>query len=661
MTINPTVSKSQAPLAKQQPKELSKHGHTRTDKYFWLNERENPEVVEYLTQENEFTAAVMAPTKSFEDALYEEIVARLKKTDISVPVRRDNYFYYSRFEEGGEYPLYCRKRESLDATEAVMLNGNELAEGFEYFAIGNFKISSDENLISYAIDTVGRRIYTIQFKDLSSGEILTDRLEEVTHTLGSDQADDRLVYQEDDETFWLSVSKSKSGDFIFIGSYQTISSEIRYIDANDPIGEVKIFLERKRTHEYDIAHHGEYFYVRTNDSATNFRLMRVGITNTARDQWEEVIAHRDDVLIEDFDLFDDYLVVDERKDGLTQLRIRHWQSGEEHYLDFGEAAYTAGMGSNLMMDSKTLRFIYSSLTTPESVYDYQMNSKERVLLKREEVLGDFSPENYVTERLYANAADGERVPISLVYRKGFKKDGSAPLLLYGYGSYGYSMEATFRSYRLSLIDRGFVFAIAHIRGGQEMGRKWYDTGKMLQKKNTFTDFISCGEHLVSEKYCASDKLFCMGGSAGGLLIGAVINMRPDLWAGAVASVPFVDVITTMLDESIPLTTGEYDEWGNPNVKEYYDYILSYSPYDNVEAKEYPNLLVMTGLHDSQVQYWEPAKWVAKLREYKTDNNLLLLHTNMDAGHGGASGRYKQYKETALEFTFLLRLARAIDA
>ena len=674
-----------APMAKVKPKKLQNHGHVRTDNYYWLKERENPEVIDYLNAENDYTAAVMAHTKDLQDELFEEIKGRIKQDDSSVPYKLDDYFYYTRYETGKEYPLYCRKKGSLEGAEEIMLNVNKMAEGHDYFAVKGRIVSWNQDILAFAADTVGRRIYALQFKNLTTGEILPDMIPAVTgnmawandnktlfyakqdpatlrsfqiykHTLGTDSAGDPLVYEEKDDTFSCYVSRTKSKKYIMVGSFQTLSSEFRYLDANNPSEEFSVFLPREREHEYDLDHYGDHFYIRTNLSAKNFRLMKTTVAKTAKENWQEVIAHRDDVFLQNFEMFNDHLVVSERKDGLRQIRIISWDGSDDHYLNFSEPAYLAYVSTNPDFNTTTLRYGYQSMTTPNSIFDYDMLSKKKVLLKQDEVLGDFSSDNYVTERVYATAGDGAKVPISIVYRKGTKMDGSNPLLLYGYGSYGNSIDASFKSSRLSLLDRSFIFAIAHIRGGQEMGRQWYDDGKLFKKKNTFTDFIDCGKHLVKEKYTNTDKLFCYGGSAGGLLIGAVINMAPDLFYGAAAAVPFVDVITTMLDDSIPLTTSEYDEWGNPNEKDAYDYMLSYSPYDQVEAKNYPHLLVTTGLHDSQVQYWEPAKWVAKLRALKTGNNRLLLKTNMEAGHGGASGRFKRYKEIALRYAFFLDLA-----
>jgi oligopeptidase B len=673
-----------APAAKVIPKTLEIHGDVRTDNYYWLNDRENPDVVAYLEAENAYTDAVMAHTKPLEDQLFEEIKGRIKQDDSSVPYKLDDYYYYTRFEEGKEYPIHCRKKGALEAPEQIVLDVNVPAQGHEYFAARGLKVSSGQNILAYGVDTVGRRIYSIVFKNLETGEMLADVIPEVTatsawandnktlfyakqdpmtlrsfqiyrHVLGTDPANDPLVYEEKDEEFSTYVWKTKSKKYIFIASFQTLSAEYRYVDASSPDAAFTVFLPREAEHEYSLDHYKDKFYIRTNYQAKNFRLMETPVDKNDKKHWKNVIAHRDDVLLESFDIFRDYLVVEERKDGLIQLRVRPWSGSAEHYIEFAEPAYLAYVGENLDFNTSLLRYVYESLTTPESTYDYDMGTRKQVLLKREEILGGFDSKNYTTERLYAKARDGVKVPISIVYRNGMSKDGNNPLLLYGYGSYGYSMDAYFDAPVISLVDRGFIYALAHIRGGQEMGRWWYEDGKLLKKKNTFTDFIDCAEHLVKEKYTNSDKLFAMGGSAGGLLMGAIVNMRPDLFEGVVSHVPFVDVVTTMLDESIPLTTAEYDEWGNPNEKAYYDYMLSYSPYDNVEAKEYPNLLVTTGLHDSQVQYWEPAKWVAKLRAMKTNDNMLLLKTNMDAGHGGASGRYKRYRETAFHYAFLLNL------
>jgi oligopeptidase B len=673
------------PIAKKVPKRLEKHGHVRIDDYYWLKERENPKVVEYLQEENQYTDAVMAHTEGIQQTLFEEFRGRIKQTDMSVPYKRDDYYYYTREEDGKEYPIHCRKKETLESEEQIMLNVNELAEGHEFISVRRGAVSSDQDLLAYAVDTVGRRIYTLRFKDLATGELLEDEIPQVTgnvawandnktvfytkqdpvtlrsyrvyrHVLGTDPADDKLVFEETDDTFRCYVYKAKSKKYVMIRSAHTLSTEHRYVDADDPGGEFKVFLPRKKEHEYWLDHYKDHFYVVTNDQAKNFRLMMTPVDQTGQEHWKELIPHRKDVLLQGIEIFRDHLVVIERQNGLLQLRVKPWNRQDEHYLDFGEPTYLAYPIDNYGFDTSVLRYIYSSMTTPDSVYDYDMGTRQKTLLKQKEVLGGFDSANYKSERLYASAKDDVKIPISLVYRKGFKKDGTNPLLLYGYGSYGASIDASFGTFRVSLLDRGFVCAVAHIRGGQELGRSWYEDGKLLKKKNTFTDFIACAEHLVAEKYTCPDRLFIEGGSAGGLLIGAVVNMRPDLFRGAIAAVPWVDVITTMLDESIPLTTNEYEEWGNPNQKDYYDYMLSYSPYDNIQKKDYPNMLITTSLQDSQVQYWEPAKWVAKLRALKTDNDRLLLRTYMEAGHGGVSGRYKRYYERAFEFAFLIDLA-----
>ena len=673
------------PVAEKKPKELTIHGDTRVDDYFWLRERENPEVIAYLEAENAYTDAMLEHTKPLQEKLYEEIVGRIKQTDESVPYFWNGYHYYTRFEEGKEYPIYCRKKDSMQADEEIMLDVNKMAEGYDYYQVVGLEVSPDNTWLAFGVDTVSRRKYTIYFKNLKTGEILDENIPLTTggsawandnktifysvkdpqtlrtykifrHTVGTNPEHDQMVWHEADETFSTGVYKTKSQDYIMIGSWSTLSTEYRFLDASDPNGDFRIVQPRERDHEYSVDHYGDHFYIVTNWKAKNFRLMKTPVERTRKRNWIEVIPHRQDVLLEDIEIFKNHLVLEERKDGLTHLRIRRWDGSKDHYLDFGEAAYTAYVSTNPEFDTPVLRYGYTSLTTPNSTYDYNMDTGEKTLLKQQEVVGDFSPENYRAERLYARAEDGTRIPISLVYRTNLDRSKPAPLLLYGYGSYGYSMNPTFNSARLSLLDRGFIFAIAHVRGGQELGRQWYEDGKLLKKKNTFTDFIACAEYLLSEGYTTTGQLFAMGGSAGGLLMGAVINMRPDLWKGVIAAVPWVDVVTTMLDDTIPLTTSEYDEWGNPNDKTYYEYMLSYSPYDNVEAKAYPAMLVLTGLHDSQVQYWEPAKWVAKLRALKTDDNPLLLKCDMSTGHSGASGRFKRYKETALEYAFILDLA-----
>ena len=672
-----------APVALKKEKQLTLHGHTRTDPYYWLKERENPAVISYLEEENRYTQSRI--NKDLEKKLYDEIVARIKQEDSSVPYLDNGYYYYTRYEAGGEYPIYCRKKGDLDADEEIMLNVNEMAEGHAYFQVGGWSVSPDNRKLVFGVDTLGRRKYTLQVKDLESGEKWKDEIpmtvgyaswandsktffyaqkDDTTlrshkifrHGLGNQPEQDELVYHEKDATFSTFVFRTKSDRYIVIGSSSKLSDEYRFLDADNPAGKFTIIQSRKRELEYSVEHFRDKFYIRTNLDAKNFRLMEAPVTSPALENWKEIIPHREDVYLKDMELFDDFLVLSERREGLTHLRIISRETGGEHYLDFGEEVYLADLSINPRFDTPLLRFYYTSLTTPGSTFDYNMETREKILLKEQEVLGDFDKHNYETRRIYSPADDGARVPVSLVYRKGFKQDGSHPLLLYAYGSYGHTIEPTFNVASISLIDRGFVFAIAHIRGGQINGRQWYEEGKLLNKKNTFTDFNDCAEFLIQEKYTQADRLFAMGGSAGGLLIGAVINMQPELYRGVIASVPFVDVITTMLDEDIPLTTSEYDEWGDPKRKEYYDYMLTYSPYDNVGARDYPAMLVTAGLHDSQVQYWEPAKWVARLRDMKTDDNLLLLYTNLDSGHSGASGRFEYYKEAALEYTFLLQLA-----
>lgn len=678
-----------APVAEKKNKELTAHGDTRIDEYYWMNDyfKKGPDstkVVDYLKAENAYLDTMMSGTKKFQEELFAEMKGRIKEKDESVPVLNNGYYYYSRTEEGKQYYKYCRKKGSLDAPEEILLDADKMAEGSGYFSATGFSVSPDNKLMAYGIDKLSRRQYTIYIKNLETGEILKDEIKgtggnavwaadnktlfytsnnQVTllsekirkHKLGTDAATDMTVYEEKDPSNYIGVYKTKSRDYIVIYSSATLSSEYRILKASEPDASFTIFQPRIKDVLYGIDHWGDKFLIRTNLEAKNFRLMEAPVDKTTRENWKEVIAHRADVLLEDIDLFKDHWVITERKDGLLQMRIREIASGKEHYLDFGEPAYTAYVGANPEFNTTNLRYNYTSLTTPNSVFDYDMNTKSKKLMKEQEVLGGFNKADYVTERVYATTKDGAKVPVSIVYKKGAKKDGSAPLLLYAYGSYGASMDASFSSNRLSLLNRGFVYAIAHVRGGQEMGRQWYEDGKLMKKKNTFTDFIDCGEFLIKEKYTSKGHLYAMGGSAGGLLMGAIVNMAPDLWNGVVAQVPFVDVITTMSDPTIPLTTNEYDEWGNPADKDAYFYMKSYSPYDNVEKKNYPNMLISTGLHDSQVQYFEPAKWVARLRVMKTDKNLLLLKTNMEAGHGGASGRFDYLNEIALEYAFLMAL------
>lgn len=674
----------QAPIAKKIEKKLEKHGDVRIDNYYWLNERENPEVIKYLEEENNYTKAILQPTEEFQTKLFEEMKARIKEDDSSVPYKLNGYWYLTEFQKGKEYPIHKRRKDSLENNDEILFDVNTMAEGHSYYNLGGISISMDNELCSFGVDNVSRRIYTIQIKNLKTGEILPDVIENTTggsvwaadnktlfytrkdetlrafqiwkHKLGTSPNDDVLVFEENDDTFSVYVYKSKSREYIIIGSSSTVSDEYRFISAHEPDAEFKIFQERERDLEYSIEHFGNEFYIQTNkDDAFNFKLMKTSIENTEQSNWVDVIPHREETFIEGFEIFQKYIVIEERTNGLIQMNIKAWDNSEDYYLPFNEETYTAGSGTNPDFNTDILRYSYTSLTTPTSVIDFNMSDKTSEIKKEQTVLGDFNKENYVSERLWATARDGEKVAISLVHHKDTKLNDKTPLLLYAYGSYGYTIEPNFSSIRLSLLDRGFVYAIAHIRGGQYLGREWYEDGKMLEKKNTFFDFIDCAKFLIEQNYTSSSHLYGMGGSAGGLLMGAVINYEPTLFNGIVAQVPFVDVVTTMLDESIPLTTGEYDEWGNPNDKEYYDYMKEYSPYDNVEAKTYPNLYISTGLHDSQVQYWEPAKWVAKLRELKTDDNILLLDTNMDTGHGGASGRFESLKEDAKEDAFLFML------
>ena len=679
------------PVSKKIPQELTIHGHTRIDPYYWLNDRSNPEVIDYLNQENEYLKEQLRHTEEFQGRLFAEMKGRIKEEDESVPYLKHGYYYYTKFVKGGEYPIFCRRKGHMSADEEILLDINLLAQGQDYMNVGAIEVALNQQLLAFSQDNVGRRIYEIRFKDLASGDFLEDRLRAVTgnivwandnrtlfysrqdpdtlrsfqiyrHVLGTSQADDVLVFQEDDDTFTCHVSKSKSKQFIFITSQSTVSTESRMLPADDPTAELLLIQERVRDLEYSVEHYEDELLILTNDKgASNFKLVRTPVASTGREYWTDLIPHREEVLLEGFEVFRDFLVLEERFNGLNRIQIRSWNDRSDHYIEFNDPAYSAWIGHNPEFDSEVLRFGYNSLTTPASTFDYHMKTRESVLLKQQEIVGGYDPSEYQSERIWAKAKDGTEIPISLVYKKAlFSRDGSNPLLQYAYGSYGYSTDPIFSPSRLSLLDRGFVFAIAHIRGGQEMGRHWYENGKMLHKMNTFTDFVACSKHLVKERYTSPETLYAMGGSAGGLLMGVVMNLEPQLYHGIVAAVPFVDVVTTMLDESIPLTTGEFDEWGNPKIKTYYDYMLSYSPYDNVVATDYPHLLVTSGLHDSQVQYWEPTKWVARLREMKTDDNKLLLYTNMDAGHGGASGRFRALRELAMEYAFILDLAGKID-
>jgi oligopeptidase B len=651
-----------------------------------MNNREDQAVIDYLNAENDYYHKMTAHTKKFQEDLFLEMKSRIKEVDSSVPYKLDGYWYINRFEEGKEYPIYSRKKDTLDAAEEIMFDCNQMAEGHDFFNLKGISISPDNTLASFGTDTVSRRQYNIQVKNLRTGEIYPDKIENTTgssvwandgktlfytkkdpvtlrsdkifkHVLGTSSDDDELVFHEKDSTYNTFVYKTKSRKYIVIGSVSTMTTEYRILDADDPNGSFKVFSPRDLGVEYSIAHYNGNFYILTNrDKATNFKLMRTDENNTSSEHWQEFIPHRRDVLLEDVEIFRDYYVLSERENGLNQMKISRWDGSESYYLPFNSETYVAGASVNLDFDTDELRYYYNEMGAPYAIIDFNMKTRTKKILKEQEVLGGkFNKDDYKTERLWATAQDGKKVPISLVYRKDTPLDGTSPLFQYAYGSYGSTIDPYFSSVRLSLLDRGFIYAIAHVRGGEYLGRPWYEDGKLFNKKNTFTDFIDCSKFLIEQKYTSPEHLYASGGSAGGLLMGAIINMAPELYNGVIAEVPFVDVVTTMLDDTIPLTTGEYDEWGNPNDKEYYDYIKSYSPYDNVEAKAYPNLYVSTGLHDSQVQYWEPAKWVAKIREFKTDDHLLFLDTNMDAGHGGASGRFEALKETAKAYTFILDL------
>ena len=677
---------NQIPIAKKVPQELTIHNDVRIDNYYWLNDKNNPEVIDYLNAENAYTKQMTLHTQEFQKSLFEEMKGRIKEDDSSVPYKLNGYWYLTKYEAGRDYPIYVRKKKTLEAEEELLFDCNDMAKGLSYFNLGGISISPDNTLAAFSTDTVSRRQYTIQIKNLITGEIYSDKIlnttgsatwanddktlfysmkDEVTlrshkifkHKLYSDSKTDIEVFHETDESFNTFVYKSKSKKYLIIGSSSTLSSEYRFLDADAPDGRFNIFQERTKKLEYSIAHYNGSFYIISNkDDATNFKISKTSEKTTGKENWQDVIPHRASVLIEDIEIFKDYLVVNEREHGLNKLRIISWNKEEDYYLPFNSETYTTYIGNNPDFESDMLRYGYNSLTSPSSVIDYNLKTKQSEIKKELEVLGGtFKKENYESQRIWATASDGVKIPISLVYKKGMALDGSNPLLQYAYGSYGSTIDPSFSSIRLSLLDRGFIYAISHVRGSEYLGREWYECGKLLTKKNTFTDFIACSKYLIQEKYTSNQHLYAYGGSAGGLLMGAIININPELYHGVLAAVPFVDVVTTMLDDTIPLTTGEYDEWGNPNELRYYNYMKSYSPYDNVEEKDYPNMLVTTGLHDSQVQYWEPAKWVAKLRDMKTDSNKLLLHTDMDSGHGGASGRFESLKEVALEYAFLLDL------
>ena len=705
LLLSACMQNSTPPDAAKKPHEMTIHGDTRVDDYYWMRltdeqksakekDSHTQEVVDYIDAENDYTESRLKHTKKFQDKLFDEIVGRIKKDDESVPYLDNGYFYYTRYEKGKEYAIHCRKKGSLDSKEEILLDENVLAKGHDYFAVGGMDVSPDNQRMSYGVDLVSRRIYTIYFKNLVTGDVLKETIpnstgsvawandnktvfytskNEVTllpekiwrHKVGTDSAKDELVYEEKDESFYNGVYRSKSGEFIIIWNSSTLVNDYHILSANDPDGEFNNFSPRGTEHEYSIDHYQDKFYVITNWEAKNNRLMETSENATDMSNWKEVITHRHDVHLLGMEIFKDHLVLNERKDGLRGLRVINQKNGQDEYINFGEQTYTARISVNEEFNTNILRYGYTSMVTPSSTYDYNMNTGEITLMKQQEVVGGYDQSLYRSERHYALARDGQPVPISLVYKKDLKNDPTfnnqgAPdnpqnLLLYAYGSYGSTRDPYFSSTRLSLLDRGFIYAIAHVRGSQIYGRQSYDDGKMLNKKNTFTDFIDAGKYLVKEGLTDPNHLFAEGGSAGGLLIGAIVNMAPELWKGTIAAVPFVDVVTTMLDASIPLTSNEWDEWGNPEEKKYYDYMLSYSPYDQVIDQVHPNMLVTSGFFDSQVQYWEPLKWMAKLRDNWQGENVLYLHMNMDAGHGGKSGRFRRYREVALEYAFLFDL------
>ena len=705
LLLSACMQNSTPPDVAKKPHEMTIHGDTRVDDYYWMRltdeqksaeekDSHTQEVVDYIDAENDYTESRLKHTKKFQDKLFDEIVGRIKKDDESVPYLDNGYFYYTRYEKGKEYAIHCRKKESLDGEEEILLDENVLAKGHDYFAVGGLDVSPDNQWMSYGVDLVSRRIYTIHFKNLVTGEVLEQTIpnstgsvawandnktvfytskNEVTllpekiwrHKVGTDSAKDELVYEEKDQSFYNGVYRSKSGEFIIIWNSSTLVNDYHILSANDPDGEFNNFSPRGTEHEYSIDHYQDKFYIITNWEAKNNRLMETSENATDMGNWKEVIAHRNDVHLLGMEIFKDHLVLNERKDGLRGLRVINQKNGQDEYINFGEQTYTARISVNEEFNTNILRYGYTSMVTPSSTYDYNMDTGEITLMKQQEVVGGYDQSLYRSERHYALARDGQPVPISLVYKKDLKNDPTfnnqgAPdnpqnLLLYAYGSYGSTRDPYFSSTRLSLLDRGFIYAIAHVRGSQIYGRQSYDDGKMLNKKNTFTDFIDAGKYLVKEGLTDPNHLFAEGGSAGGLLIGAIVNMAPELWKGTIAAVPFVDVVTTMLDASIPLTSNEWDEWGNPEEKKYYDYMLSYSPYDQVIDQVHPNMLVTSGFFDSQVQYWEPLKWMAKLRDNWQGENVLYLHMNMDAGHGGKSGRFRRYREVALEYAFLFDL------
>ncbi len=671
------------PQPPKKPKENSVHGKTFVDDYFWMRDRENPEVIAHLKKENEHTRLFMQDTEACQEKLYQEILGRIKETDLSVPVRYNGYYYYSRTEKGRQYSIHCRKKGSLEAAEEILADCNELAQGHSYFRLGILKVSPDQNLMAYAVDTDGSETYTLRVKNLTTGEVLTDEIKNAAgsfewasdnktffysiqdeakrpyklfrHEIGSDPVNDALIFHEQDEAFFLSAYKTKDRRYIVLHLASKTTAECRFLPTDKPKGEFKIIEPRRKDMEYSVEHHNGKFLIVTNDNAVNFRLAEAPVERCSLKDWKDFIAHKAEVKIEGLDVFKDHLVVYQREQGLEKIRVIHLSSGQSHFIDFEDPVYSAWGGSNWDYDSRTLRFDYSSMVTPHTVYDYDLEKRTRELKKRQEVLGGYDPAQYASERIFAVSHDGVKVPISLVYKKGLKKDGSAPGFLYGYGSYGISMDPVFSSSRLSLLDRGFLFAMAHIRGGGDLGRPWYDDGKLLKKKNTFLDFVAAAEHLVKEKYTSADRLAIAGGSAGGLLMGAVTNLRPDLFKAVIAMVPFVDVLNTMMDPTLPLTVTEYEEWGNPQEKSYFESISEYSPYENVKPSKFPHMLITGGLNDPRVSYWEPAKWAARLRENNRGENVILLKMEMDSGHGGPSGRYDSLREIAFEYAFVLKM------
>jgi len=669
------------PPAQRRPHRTRLHGRERVDDYFWLRDRSDPEVDAYLCAENAFTETMTAHTEALRKRLFEEMLGRIKQTDLTVPYRRGTFLYYSRTEEGKQYRIYCRRPVGADDAEAVLLDHNALAEGRAFCRLGALEVSPDHRLLAFAVDYEGDERYELRFKDLDTGESLAECIPDAStslawasdnrtifyttldethrpwrvcrHRLGSDPASDECVRQEDDQAFFLAVSRTRSGRYILLEAESRTTSEVRWLSADEPHKPFEVLAERRAGVEYAVEHQGERFLIRSNDTAVNFRLLEAPVDDPAPGNWRELIPHRRNVKLESVDAFRDHLVLVERRDGLERIRIREVQSGEEHLVEFDEPAWSLWLQGNREYDTTVLRFHYTSLVTPESVYDYDMRTRRRELRKRQEVLGGYDPGRYLTERIHARASDGVEVPITLLRRRDIAPDGRTPLVLYGYGAYGISVDASFGAERLSLVDRGFTYAIAHVRGGGDLGRPWYEDGKLFRKKNTFTDFIACAEHLIGEGYTSPERLVIRGGSAGGLLVGAVANLRPDLFRVAVARVPFVDLVNTMLDPSLPLTVIEWEEWGDPRRPDDFRYMLSYSPYDNVDRRPYPDILVMTGVNDPRVQYWEPAKWVARLRACTTGNGLILLRTDMDAGHAGASGRYDALEELAFEYAFVL--------